>query len=77
VGITRAQRSLTITYCGKRKRAGEWSIVEPSRFLLELPQDDIRISGRLAGQKNVVVSKQEGRAKLANLLAGLDGKSGN
>ncbi|GLR15124.1 ATP-dependent DNA helicase Rep [Chitinimonas prasina] len=77
VGITRAQRSLTITYCGKRKRAGEWSIVEPSRFLLELPQDDIRISGRLAGQKNVVVSKQEGRAKLANLLAGLDGKSAN
>ncbi|WP_293933057.1 UvrD-helicase domain-containing protein, partial [Iodobacter sp.] len=33
VGITRAQRSLTISYCGKRRRAGEWQITEPSRFL--------------------------------------------
>jgi hypothetical protein len=74
VGITRAQRSLTISYCGKRKRAGEWQITEPSRFLLELPPEEIRISGRLAGKKNVVVSKEEGKAKLANLLAGLGNK---
>ncbi|WP_374539164.1 UvrD-helicase domain-containing protein [Chitinimonas taiwanensis] len=76
VGITRAQRSLTISYCGKRKRAGEWQITEPSRFLLELPPEEIRISGRLAGKKNVVVSKEEGKAKLANLLAGLGNKNG-
>ncbi|WP_269532706.1 UvrD-helicase domain-containing protein [Chitinimonas sp. BJYL2] len=77
VGITRAQRSLTITYCGKRKRAGEWQVVEPSRFLLELPQDDIRISGRLARNGGAPqVSKSEGRAKLAGLLAGLDNKRG-
>ncbi|QNM97291.1 UvrD-helicase domain-containing protein [Chitinimonas koreensis] len=74
VGITRAQRSLTITYCGKRKRAGEWAIVEPSRFLLELPQDEIRVSGRLAGKRHQQVSREEGKAKLANLLAGLGGK---
>jgi ATP-dependent DNA helicase Rep len=74
VGITRAQRSLTISYCGKRKRAGEWSIVEPSRFLRELPMDDIRFSGRLAAQKGPAVTKEEGKAKLANLLAGLGNK---
>ncbi|MDR3412202.1 MAG: 3'-5' exonuclease, partial [Formivibrio sp.] len=72
VGITRAQRTLTITYCGKRRRAGEWQIVEPSRFLKELPVDDIRISGRLAGEKSEpVVSKKEGRAMLAGLMAKL------
>ena len=72
VGITRAQRSLTITYCGKRRRAGEWQIVEPSRFLRELPPDEIRISGRLAGDKaEPAISKKEGRAMLANLMSKL------
>ncbi|MBV1775047.1 UvrD-helicase domain-containing protein [Burkholderiaceae bacterium DAT-1] len=71
VGITRAQRGLTITYCGKRRRAGEWSVVEPSRFLKELPADEVRFSGRLAGEKKADVSKAEGKAKLANLMAGL------
>lgn len=72
VGITRAQKSLTITYCGKRRRAGEWQIVEPSRFLTELPPDDVRVSGRLAGGKpQSAVTKQEGRAMLAGLMAKL------
>ncbi|SMC16191.1 ATP-dependent DNA helicase Rep [Andreprevotia lacus DSM 23236] len=72
VGITRAQRTLTITYCGKRKRAGEWQITEPSRFLKELPADDIRVSGRLNGGKaEQAISKSEGRAMLAGLLAKL------
>jgi ATP-dependent DNA helicase Rep len=76
VGITRAQRSLTISYCGKRKRAGEWSVVEPSRFLKELPPDEIRVSGRLAAGRGPQVSKEEGKARLANLLAGLGPKQG-
>lgn len=72
VGITRAQRTLTITYCGKRRRAGEWQIVEPSRFLKELPPEEIRISGRLAGDKaEPAISKKEGRAMLAGLMAKL------
>ena len=72
VGITRAQKSLTITYCGKRRRAGEWQVVEPSRFLTELPPGDIRVSGRLAGDKpQSAVTKQEGRAMLAGLMAKL------
>jgi ATP-dependent DNA helicase Rep len=48
VGITRAQKSLTITYCKKRKRAGDWENCEPSRFLDELPQDDVRHAGKTA-----------------------------
>lgn len=74
VGITRAQRSLTISYCGKRKRAGEWQIIEPSRFLGELPQGDIRIVGRLSKNKGETTTKDEGRARLASLRAGLEAK---
>jgi ATP-dependent DNA helicase Rep len=36
VGVTRAQRSLIITHCKKRKRGKEWAAREPSRFLKEL-----------------------------------------
>lgn len=46
VGITRAQRSLTMTYCAKRKSFGEFSSCDPSRFLAELPQDDVEWEGR-------------------------------
>lgn len=46
VGITRARKSLTITYCKKRQRAGEWESCTPSRFLQELPADDVRHAGQ-------------------------------
>ncbi len=41
VGITRAQRTLTFTLCRKRSKYGEVMTCEPSRFLNELPQDDL------------------------------------
>ncbi len=41
VGITRAQRELAITYATHRRRFGEDMECEPSRFLSELPEDDI------------------------------------
>lgn len=66
VGITRAQRSLTISYCNKRKRAGEWSIVEPSRFIDELPQDEVRFHGRKKAESQV--TRAEGSALLKNML---------
>jgi ATP-dependent DNA helicase Rep len=70
VGITRAQRTLTISYCGKRRRAGEWQITEPSRFLKELPPEDVIISGRLAGDKpKPAMTKEERKAKNAELMA--------
>ncbi len=42
VGITRAQQTLRFTLCKERRQFGELIKPEPSRFLLELPQDDLQ-----------------------------------
>ncbi|MGZ8868975.1 MAG: UvrD-helicase domain-containing protein [Thermoanaerobaculia bacterium] len=42
VGITRAQRSLNLSYCRTRKRAGGRVDAIPSRFIAELAQEDLR-----------------------------------
>jgi ATP-dependent DNA helicase Rep len=66
VGITRAQRSLTMSYAAKRKRYGELVSCEPSRFLQELPEEDLQWEGR--GSELSKEQKQErGSAHLANL----------
>ncbi len=41
VGITRAQRELIFTYARERRQFGEIARTEASRFLHELPQDDL------------------------------------
>lgn len=41
VGITRAQRTLTMTYCRERRRRGANESREPSRFLNELPREGV------------------------------------
>jgi ATP-dependent DNA helicase Rep len=41
VGITRAQQTLTFSLCRERRQFGELIRPEPSRFLAELPQDDV------------------------------------
>ena len=73
VGITRAQRTLTMTLCTKRKRAGEVVEIEPSRFLDELPADDLEWSG-IGKQVDPEQSKQKGQAHLANLRGLLGNK---
>jgi ATP-dependent DNA helicase Rep len=45
VGITRAQTTLTLTYAAKRKQFGELHDCTPSRFLDELPQEDVKWIG--------------------------------
>jgi ATP-dependent DNA helicase Rep len=49
VGITRAQRSLAISYCEKRKMGKEDRVCEPSRFIEELGEgmapEELRMSG--------------------------------
>jgi ATP-dependent DNA helicase Rep len=65
VGITRAQRTLTFSYCTHRKRYGEISECEPSRFLNELPTDDLEwISKKKLDPEE---QKQRGKASLAHL----------
>lgn len=39
VGITRAQRTLKISWCKRRKRSGEQQTCEPSRFIAEMHLD--------------------------------------
>ena len=41
VGVTRAMETLTLSYALKRKRFGEIVECEPSRFLQELPAEDL------------------------------------
>ncbi|ALP54277.1 ATP-dependent DNA helicase Rep [Candidatus Tenderia electrophaga] len=73
VGITRAQKTLTISLCARRKRAGELLEVEASRFLEELPEEDLEWRG--IGQQIDPEERQErGQAHLAN-LRGLLGTS--
>ncbi|MCX7196385.1 MAG: UvrD-helicase domain-containing protein [Proteobacteria bacterium] len=69
VGITRAERSLQISYCTKRKLGKEWRVCEASRFLQELPADELIYSGVLPTGSTTEVSKDAGMAKLARLKA--------
>ena len=69
VGITRAKRSLQISYCIKRRRGKEWQSCEPSRFIKELPQQEVVYSGAVPAGSAPEVSKDEGMAKLARLKA--------
>jgi len=48
VGITRAQKHLTLSYCTHRKRHGEIIDCEPSRFLNELPEEELEWPERRA-----------------------------
>ena len=48
VGITRAQRTCTLSYCTHRKQRGVHEECEPSRFLEELPQEDLYWAARQA-----------------------------
>ena len=74
VGITRAKQQLTLTHCIKRKRQGTFVFPEPSRFIDEMPQGDLDILGRKGGKP--IVSKEEGRERLGNMLAMLKVKTG-
>lgn len=67
VGITRAKYRLTISHCLKRKRQGSWQFPEPSRFIDEMPSEDLQILGRKGGEP--LVSKAEGKSRLADLRA--------
>ena len=66
VGITRAQKTLSFSYCSRRKRAREWESCEPSRFLEELPSDDLQWESR-SGPVDPEERQSRGRAHLANL----------
>lgn len=62
VGITRAQHTCTFSYCTHRKRYGDITESSPSRFLAELPEEDLEWPSK----KPVDEAEQKVRSK-ANL----------
>ncbi len=72
VGITRARRTLTLTLAATRKRYGEALACQPSRFLEELPAEDLQWSG---GKRETPPEERRERgsahlAQMRNLLGG-------
>ncbi len=71
VGITRAKERLCISYAARSRRYGEIVANEPSRFLSELPPDDLHWDGLDAAQdaeaRREVASSHI--ARLANLFS--------
>tara|TARA_R110002167_G_scaffold132972_3_gene317480 strand:+ start:1328 stop:3346 length:2019 start_codon:yes stop_codon:yes gene_type:complete len=73
VGITRAQKELIFTYARERRQYGEVSRTEASRFLHELPQDDL--SWELTQTKQSIEKKQAtAKMGVANLREMLKNK---
>ena len=72
VGITRAQQTLTFSLCKERRQYGEVIKPEISRFLLELPQDDL-LWEKDKPQLTEVQKEQKVSHNIANLRAMLQG----
>ena len=73
VGITRAQRNLWFSLCKERRQFGELIRPEPSRFLLELPEDDLQWE---RDKPPLTAEQQQAKTQshIANLRAILRGK---
>jgi len=71
VGITRAKERLCLAYATRSRRYGEIVANEPSRFLAELPADDLHWDGRDDEQDPEAKREVAGShlARLASLLA--------
>ncbi len=69
VGITRARQGLTITLAEQRKAGGQMKQMTPSRFLDELPQDELEWLGRKKKLAGNVDPKLQAQHYLDNLRA--------
>jgi ATP-dependent DNA helicase Rep len=65
VGITRARQTLNMTMALKRRQFGETINCEPSRFIDELPQDDLQWQG--GGAETPEANEERGQETLAGL----------
>lgn len=65
VGITRAKKTLTLTHCTKRKQFGEMIDCMPSRFLDELPYDDVIWEG--GEERDAQANSDRGNQTLSSL----------
>ncbi|HRE17239.1 MAG TPA: 3'-5' exonuclease, partial [Rhodocyclaceae bacterium] len=69
VGITRAQRTLHISWCERRKQQREFIPCQPSRFIAEMGKEDIRFSGGKADAPPDKVTSSHRLAALKDMLA--------
>jgi ATP-dependent DNA helicase Rep len=69
VGVTRAERSLHLSFCRRRRRAGESVACEPSRFIGELAQEDLRWAGAALPADEAAKEKAAGSERLKSLKA--------
>ncbi|MDH4610138.1 DNA helicase Rep [Pseudomonas sp. BN102] len=67
VGITRARQNLAMTFAAKRKQYGEIIECSPSRFLEELPQEDLEWEGMEDAPLEVKAAR--GNTALADIRA--------
>ena len=65
VGITRARQTLNMTMALKRRQFGETINCEPSRFIEELPQDDLQWQG--GGAETQEANEERGQETLEGL----------
>lgn len=72
VGITRAQKTLCMSFARRRRRGGEIQAVKPTRFLEELPQDYLEWFGT-QDEPDEEKSKQQAKTHLSGLRALLQG----
>ena len=70
VGVTRAMRELTITYCNARRMGGEKVETSPSRFLEELPEEHLFWEGKTPVSPEQL--REKGESVLASLFASFD-----
>lgn len=66
VGITRAQRTLTLTLAGTRKQFGEKQETTPSRFLDEMPAEDVEKEG--FGMATAEQVEKKGKETISNIM---------
>lgn len=67
VGMTRAQHSLTFTRARSRQKYGELTACEPSRFLEDIPSDDVVMLGE-PGMVDTGAQRVAGKQALQGLM---------
>ena len=60
VGITRSKRNLTISFAANRRVFNQWQTSLPSRFIDELPEEQVEVVN-ISGMHNTVHSDMEER----------------
>ena len=69
VGITRAKEELVLTYAKQRKQYGEKQITTPSRFLEELPRDELIFEGSVdSSTQDKQLLQEKGMANIMKLF---------